>query len=214
MRILFQGDSITDGGGDKSNPAEAHVLGNAYPRYAAERIQQMFPERRFEFLNYGISGNQTKDIVARAKTDIIDVEPDLTSLLVGINDVWHHFGDRDWIPDDVFEARYTEIIRAIKNNGSILIILEPFFVPVDEDEQKFLIDLPRKRSIIRKLARRYADAYIPLDGLFAAECIGADPTEFSADGVHPSAAGAEFIGKIYAETAAPLIRAYFALGKK
>ena len=47
----------------------------------------------FEFIDLGISGNQTKDLVARLQADFIDVQPDVVSIMIGINDVWHHAGD-------------------------------------------------------------------------------------------------------------------------
>ena len=49
MRILFQGDSITDAGRDRSNP---HHLGNGYPKFAAELLQEVYPRVDFEFLNF------------------------------------------------------------------------------------------------------------------------------------------------------------------
>ena len=102
MKILFQGDSITDGGRDRSDP---HNLGNGYPKYAAEYLREKFPDVEFEFINLGIAGEQTKDIVARIKTDIIDVDADVVSILVGINDIWWHIGERQWVTDDVFAER-------------------------------------------------------------------------------------------------------------
>ena len=37
MKILFQGDSITDAGRDRS---DIHNLGNGYPKFAAENIKE------------------------------------------------------------------------------------------------------------------------------------------------------------------------------
>ena len=62
-----------------------------------------------------------------------------------------------------------------------------------------------KIHVIRKLAREYADVYLPLDGLFAAAYIGDDPLSFAADGVHPTEKGARFIGQLYADYVAPLL---------
>ena len=56
MKVLFQGDSITDAGRDRSDP---HDLGGGYPKYAAQYIREAMPETEFEFLDLGISGDQT-----------------------------------------------------------------------------------------------------------------------------------------------------------
>ena len=48
MKILFQGDSITDAGRDRENH---HDLGKGYPLYAAKYIKEEHPETDFEFIN-------------------------------------------------------------------------------------------------------------------------------------------------------------------
>lgn len=77
-------------------------------------------------------------------------------------------------------------------------MIEPFLIPV-EDKLFFREDLYKKIEIERKLAREFADVYVPLDGLFSSAFIGDEPTTFAADGVHPTEKGAKHIGKIYCE---------------
>lgn len=202
MKILFQGDSITDAGRDRN---DSHDLGNGYPKYAAKYIKKAFPSVDFEFIDLGISGNQTKDLVDRLQEDFIDINPDIVSILIGVNDTWHHAGNQDWIPNDVFEERYRTILTAIKEKTNAkIMMLEPFLIPV-EDKAFFWDDLFPKILIIRKLAREFADVYLPTDGLLAAAYLGNNPTDFAADGVHPTPYGADFIGKKYAEYIAPVI---------
>lgn len=83
-------------------------------------------------------------------------------------------------------------------------MIEPFLIPV-EDKLFFREDLSLKIEIIRKLASEFADVYMPMDGLFASAFIGKEPTDFAADGVHPTALGADFIGRHYAEYVFPTI---------
>lgn len=196
MKILFQGDSITDC--DRKRE-DYHDLGAGYPKYAAELIAKAYPETEFEFINLGISGNQTKDLVERLQSDFIDVQPDLVSIHIGINDTWHRAAERNWIGDDVFEAQYRKVLTEIKEktNAKILII-EQFLLPV-EDKAYFREDLDGKIDITRALAREFADYYIPLDGLMAQACVGNDAYHWSADGVHPNENGAKFIADLYIE---------------
>lgn len=202
MKILFQGDSITDAGRDRSDP---HNLGEGYPKYAAENIAEAFPDMDFEFVNLGISGNQTIDLVNRLEEDFIAQQPDVVSILIGINDVWHRADTKEWLSDEKFEENYRAVLEAIKTrtNAKILII-EPFLIPV-EDKLFFREDLDPKIQIVRKLAREYADAYLPMDGLLAAGYIGTEPTVYAADGVHPTEEGARFIGDYYLEAVCDLI---------
>ena len=202
VKLLFQGDSITDAGRDRGDP---HDLGRGYPRYAAAALQAMFPQVNFDFLNLGISGNQTKDLQARLQADFIDIQPDVVSILIGINDVWHYAADRKWLDDAAFEARYRAVLQAVreKTHAKIL-MMEPFLIPA-EDKLFFREDLWHKTELVRKLAREFADGYLPTDGLLQAAFVGDDPLSYAADGVHPTAKGAEFIGRRYAEAIAPLI---------
>ena len=202
IKLLFQGDSITDA---DRNRDDYHNLGNGYPKYAAEYISKAYPDVDFEFINLGISGNQTADLVDRLESDFIDIQPDIVSILIGINDVWHRAADRKWLPDDVFEANYRKVLSGLKNRTKAkIIVMEPFLIPV-EDKLYFREDLAPKIEIVRKLAREYADIYIPTDGLLASAFIGDEPTSYAADGVHPTAKGAEFIGKLYAQYISPIV---------
>ncbi len=196
MKILFQGDSITDCGRDR---ADIHNLGEGYPKYAAELIKEACPGTEFEFINLGISGNQTKDLVERLQSDFIDIQPDLVSIHIGINDTWHRAADRCWLGNDVFEAQYRKVLSEIKEktNAKILII-EQFLLPV-EDKLYFREDLNGKIDITRKLAREFADFFIPLDGLMAQACIDMGANHWSDDGVHPNENGAKLIAAYYAE---------------
>ena len=80
MKILFQGDSITDAGRDRRN---YHDMGNGYPKFAVEHIVEAFPDVEFEFINFGISGNRTDQLFDRLYPDGIAFEPDIISILIG-----------------------------------------------------------------------------------------------------------------------------------
>ena len=196
IKLLFQGDSITDAGRSYEDP---HLLGEGYVKYAAQYLQEAYPQVEFEFVNLGIGGNQTLSLVNRLDRDFVDVQPDIVSILIGINDVWHHAEDRSWIPDEVFEERYRTVLQAIKEKTNArIMIMEPFLIPV-EDKLYYREDLYKKIEIERSLAREFADVYVPTDGLLASAYIGNEPTAFAADGVHPTAFGADYIGRIYCE---------------
>ena len=135
----------------------------------------------------------------RLDRDFIQVQPDIVSILIGINDVWHHAADRSWIPDEVFEERYRTVLQAIKEKTNAkIMILEPFLIPV-EDKLYYREDLYKKIEIERSLAREFADVYVATDGLLASAYLDYVPTDLAADGVHPTALGADLIGKIYCE---------------
>ena len=206
MKILFQGDSITDAGRDKRN---YHELGMGYPKFAAENIRADFPDTDFEFINFGISGNRTDQLFDRLYADGIAIQPDIISILIGINDVWHRHGaGRVETTDAQIETNYRAILERLKKQTSAkIVILCPFLLD-SEDKEAWRPEVDNVIAIVRKLADEFADVYIPLDLLFEeALKTQPEPKFYSADGVHPNDNGRAFIGKHYAEAVKPLIEA-------
>ena len=204
MKILFQGDSITDAGRDKRN---YHDMGKGYPKFATELIKEAFPNVDFEFINQGISGNRTCQLFDRLYLDAIAFEPDVISILIGINDVWHRHGSgKIETTDEQIALNYRTILTRLKEQtGAKIIMLEPFLLDCEEKED-WRPEVERVITIVRELAKEFADAYIPLNDLFReALKTQPEPQFYSADGVHPNDNGRAFIGKHYFEAIAPVI---------
>ena len=204
MKIVFQGDSITDAGRDKRN---YHNMGNGYPKYASALIAEGFPEISFEFINQGISGNRTDQLFDRLYSDAIALEPDIISILIGINDVWHRYGgSRIETTDAQIELNYRSILERLRRETNAkIVILCPYLLDC-EDKEPIREDLKTVISIVRRLADEFADVYVPLD-LYFEEALKTAPTPlyYSGDGVHPNKNGSEFIGNIYADALKPLL---------
>ena len=204
MRILFQGDSITDAGRDKRN---YHDMGKGYPKYASELIAERHPELDIEFINFGIGGHRTHQVFDRIYIDGIAFQPDIISILVGINDVWHRYNsERIATTDAQIELNYRCMLERIKKETNAkIVILSPYVLDCD-DKDEMREDLKTVLPIIRSLAAEYADAYVPLDELFA-QALKTAPEKlyYSKDGVHPNENGARFIGKHYADAIEALL---------
>ena len=204
MKILFQGDSITDAGRDYRN---YHDLGPGYPKYAAAGIRAAHPDKDFEFINLGISGNRTSQLFDRLYSDGIAFQPDVISILIGVNDVWHRHSHNIATTDAQIELNYRSILERIKRETSAkIVLLAPYYLDAAENEY-LNEDLKTLLPIVRSLAKEYADVYIPLDEMFN-EAMKTQPTPlyYSADGVHPNENGRKFIGEAYAKAVEPLIK--------
>ena len=198
MKIVFQGDSITDAGRDKRN---YHHMGNGYPKYTSAQLIEMFPEENFEFINMGISGNRTCQLFDRLYLDTIAFEPDMVSVLIGINDIWHRYGGgKIETTDEQIETNYRAILtRLKKQTNAKIVMLAPYLLDCDRVEH-MREDLSRLLVIVRRLADEFADAYIPLDQLFEeAVKTQPEPLYYSADGVHPNADGHAMMAKAILE---------------
>ena len=206
IKILFQGDSITDAGRDKRN---YHNMGNGYPKYASELIAEQYPDVDFEFINFGISGNRTSQLFDRFYDDAIVFQPDVISILIGINDIWHAYSHHISTTDEQFALNYRCILERIrKETNAKIVMLAPFLLDA-EPYEGMREDLERRLPVVRALAEEFADVYIPLDKHFEeALKTQPEPLYYSKDGVHPNDNGRMFIGKIYAEAVQPILKKF------
>lgn len=206
IRVLFQGDSITDASRDKRNFRD---MGRGYPKYTAELIAQNNPELEFDFINLGIGGNRTDQLCDRLYKDAIELEPDVISILIGINDIWHRYGGEKIMTTDAqLELNYRTILTHLrKYTKAKIMIITPYVLDYDnETRQAMRRDLLTVLPIIKGLADEFADVYMPLHEIFAeALPTQPEPLYYSADGVHPNDNGARFIGEQYAKYIAPVI---------
>ena len=206
IRVLFQGDSITDAGRDKRNYRD---MGRGYPKYAAELIAQNNPEIEFDFINLGIGGNRTDQLFDRLYKDAIELCPDVVSILIGINDIWHRYGGEKVMTTDAqLELNYRTILTNLrKYTNAKIMIITPYVLDYDnETRQAMRRDLLTVLPIIKGLADEFADVYMPLHEIFAeALPVQPEPLYYSGDGVHPNDNGSRFIGEQYAKYIAPVI---------
>lgn len=195
-RILFQGDSITD---CQRNRDLFDDLGRGYVNMTAGFLNARYPELGAECLNRGISGNRTGDLLARWEEDCLLLEPDVLSLLIGINDVWRRY-DRD-LPTsaETFADNYRQLLRSTRERlpEVRILLLEPFLLPVPEDRRRWREDLDPKLAVVRDLAREFEADLIPLDGLFATASTRQPCAFWAHDGVHPSPAGHGLIAQAW-----------------
>ena len=187
MRILFQGDSITDCDRDGHT---ARPLGTGYAFMIASRLAARYPELGLVFTNRGISGNRARDLEARWDVDCLTLAPDVVSILIGINDTWRRFDHGDATGGEAFRASYRSILQRTRDRlGAKIVICEPFVLPVPPDRAAWREDLDPKIAAARDLARDFGAVYVPFDGMFAAASTTVDPSYWAADGVHPTDAG-------------------------
>jgi len=180
--ILFQGDSVTDCSRDRE---DFRGLGGGYPLY----VSQALPGVRV--LNRGISGNRAKDLAARWQEDCLALEPDVVSILIGINDVWRRYDSNDPTSDAAFEASYRKLLEPLAKRGVKTLLILPFLLDVSEDVTAMREDLTGKQAVVRRLAGEFGVVLLDADTLFREAVRNTDnpPAHYAGDGVHPTQAG-------------------------
>lgn len=202
MKILFYGDSITDAGRNREMTTHLFGLGCGYVRAVADRLQGNDPEK-YEIINRGISGNRVVDLYARIKIDAWNLKPDVLSILIGVNDVWHEVSGQNGVEIDRFENVYRMMLADTKKAlpDTKIILCEPFVlkgVSTESTEEfpdkyeKFCV-VYQYAEVVKKLAKEFDIPFLPLQEAFNKASKGGKEAYYLADGVHPHVAGATLI---------------------
>lgn len=205
-RILFQGDSITDCG---RNRTEFYGLGPGYPNLVNCALG-VDCTGEYEVLNRGISGNRIVDLYARIKADFINLKPDYLSIYVGVNDTWHEIATKNGVATDKFERIYGMLIDEIKEElpDVKLIIIAPYSLEgtatcnteeIPDRYERFKTDVAEKVNACKRIAEKYGAPLIELQPIFDKACEKAPAVCWSYDGVHPTGWGHELIKRAWLE---------------
>lgn len=188
--FLFQGDSITDAGRSYSDDIN---LGFGYAGLITAEMNFKYPQK-YKFINRGISGNRISDVIERMENDIISLNPDVMSILIGINDVWRESENGKCVIEQEFKKEYCELIEKVKSYlpDTDIIILEPFALK-ESGNSGVWDNFKKGREIVSKVSQEIAEKYslkfIPLQKKFV-EAEKTAPTNYwLSDGVHPTPAG-------------------------
>ncbi len=195
VRILFQGDSITDAG--RNRWSKESLAG--YPKKTAAILCERCKDVRFSFFNRGISGNRVKDLLARYKKHFVKIKPDIVTVMIGINDVWRAFDRNDYTSSETYRDRLTQLFCDLKRDTNAkIIVLSPYLTP-DKKHDEMRGEVDRFIMVCEKVAAEYADAYINTDipMNIAAKTYGADAV--SKDGVHPAEEGQKVLAKLLSD---------------
>jgi lysophospholipase L1-like esterase len=185
-RVMVTGDSITD----CERTVGENPLGYGYPLRVAGQWGLRHPDRQPVWLNTGISGNRVSDLTGRWQADVLDARPDVVSILVGINDCGLHYSlGFDKVTTEEYRDGYRRLLEPLAERGVKLILIEPFLLPVAEDQYGWRPDLDAKIQVVRRLADEFDAHLIAADGMFAGLAATSGNATWAADGVHPTAAG-------------------------
>lgn len=198
MKIITFGDSITDAGRNReADVRKKEALGFGYPLLLQAELGFENPEK-YLVINRGIGGNRIVDLYARVKKDVWNLQPDVLSIFIGVNDVWHDLSEQ---PNGVDLVRFEKVYRmllddtlAVLPNVKIMLI-EPFVahgVTTDLNVEHFA-QVKDYAKVVRKLATEYKLPFLPLQEKFDELEQKAAPEYWTADGVHPTVMGAKMI---------------------
>ena len=180
-RVVFMGDSITEGWSD------------LYASFFSNR----------SYINRGIGGQTTPQMLIRFKPDVIDLKPFAVVILAGTNDIAGNTGPSNvkMITDNIFSMSH------IASSYGIKVVLSSILPVYKYEWAKGIIDPPSTILDVNKRLKEYAKSsemeYLDYYSSMVDDRPGLK-NEYSPDGVHPNKEGYEVMSEL-AEKALSLL---------
>ncbi len=204
--ILFQGDSITDAGRsrdqEKTTAANNQAgLGNGYAWLAAAELLVGRPDDGLKIFNRGISGHKVFQLAERWQADCLDLKPDVLSILIGVNDIWHSLDPRLNYKGtvEIYERGYHALVERTKKAlpKVKLVICEPFVLRCGAVTGNWFPEFDKYRAAAKRVAGKHHGTFVPFQKMFDLAVKYAPPEHWAGDGVHPSPAGAALMAHFW-----------------
>lgn len=214
LKILFQGDSLTDCGRDRSGKNPVALYGYGYVNLIASRLLCDLPDT--VVYNRAYNGSRVGDMYSRWIEDALNVDCNIMSILCGVNDIG--FGIRMNQGADAKKFRFIYelmINEALENNPELkLVLCEPFLFKIEENTPELGLDivenwdlwngqLTERRQIVRDLAQKYNGIFVPFGEAFEKALCKAPPQHWSIDCIHATNAGHELMARTWLEYVKP-----------
>lgn len=200
--ILFQGDSITDAGRNKEDTSfnTPRALGTGYAVLAAAAMLEKFAPLNLKIYNKGISGNKVYQLAERWDKDCLEIKPDVLSILIGVNDIWHKLNGQYNGTPEIYRRDYIALLeRTRKALPDVkLVICEPFGVKgVKAVDDKWYPEFLEYQKIAREIAEQFGAVFIPFQKVYDEAQKQAPGVYWTGDGVHASLAGAQLMASAW-----------------
>ena len=202
--ILFQGDSITDAGRNRNSKGanDSGGFGRGYPYLISAYLLAVQPELNLQCFNRGISGNKVPDLDKRWDEDCINLKPNVLSILIGVNDIWHKLNGRYDGTVETYEKGFAALLERTKKAlpETKIVICEPFVLRCGAVNDKWFPEFDQRKAAAKKVAKDAGTIWVPFQEMFDEAVKTTQPQYWGGDGVHPSMAGHALMAKTWIET--------------
>lgn len=192
-KLVMIGDSITDCG--RARPfgeGREQSLGTGYVSLVDSLLRAVMPEQHIRVINMGTSGNTVRDLKDRWQSDVLDLQPDWLSIMIGINDVWRQFDaplqTEKHVALEEYRATLTELVTTTRPRLKGLILMAPYFIePQRADPMRALMD--RYGAAVRDVAAANDAIFVDTQAAYDKLLEHIHPMTIAWDRVHPSLTG-------------------------
>lgn len=200
--ILFQGDSVTDWwrSYDSRRPNTTNALGAGFVLHTAGSLLVDFADKNLQIYDKGVAGNKVFQLAERWDDDCIRLKPDILSILIGVNDfshtLWYGYKGTPEIYISDYRRLLTRTRQALPNVQ--LVVGEPFALKFGKlVNDNWFPAFYKYQEAAKKIADEFDAVFIPFQSVFNKALILAPAQYWSADGIHPSVAGAALMARAW-----------------
>ncbi len=203
-KVVFIGDSITFCGRGLPVGEGFAGLGNGYVSMINSLLGAFAPEHGIRIVNMGVGGNTIRHLKERWDRDVLALDPDYVSVMIGVNDVWRHY-DHPYIAEYKVQHReyqdtYRHLVEKTLPKTKGMILITPFFMEANrQDTMRMHIDA--YADIVRSIAKQYGLLLVDMQLAFDDMMSKIYPLYLSKDRIHPGEIGHMFIAKTFLEAA-------------
>lgn len=199
--ILFFGDSITDCGRHRDEPLH---MGEGHAAMIAARLGLEEPGE-YTFYNRGIAGNNVVDLFSRVRRDVLDLNPDVLTVLIGVNDSWCEEAGKSYIGTEKYKAVYTMMLDEIKAAlpQVQIILIEPFLTkgePERKGFEHFVASVREKAAFVKELAKERGYGFVAMQEALERMVQTAPYGYWTHDGIHPNLPLRQYLADRWIET--------------
>ncbi len=200
--VLFQGDSITDAGRDKEKelPNRGGSFGGGYAFLTASHLLNAMPEKDLTIYNRGISGNKVFQLADRWEKDCLELKPGILSILIGVNDYWHKRNGKYDGTVEIYENDYRKLLKRTQESlpGIKLVLCEPFYVlETTAVDETWVEPMKKYQAAAKRISDDFDAIWVPFQKVYDEAVKHAPGKYWTADGVHPSMAGAQLMAEAW-----------------
>ncbi|MBA4851644.1 SGNH/GDSL hydrolase family protein [Emticicia sp. BO119] len=191
-KVILFGDSITQAG----------VGPTGYITKMKETLEKQGIKDKYQLIGAGIGGNKVYDLFLRMEDDVLNQNPDVVVIYIGVNDVWHKSSYGTGTDADKFTEFYTAIIKKLQSKGIKVICCTPAAIGERNDNSNPQDgDMNHYSNLIRNLASKYDCPLVDLRKEFIAYNLKNNPQNresgiLTTDRVHLNETGNQMVADL------------------
>lgn len=193
QKIILLGDSITQAGGNYGG----------YVWLMRRYLNTLYPQSKIELIQAGISGQTSVDLRQRFRQDVLEQNPDLVTINIGVNDIIQSFKNAPNESENTanierYRQNLTAMVKAAQAQNIAVMLLSPTIIGEDLNGREN-IRLREYIAVMRAVAAqnrcRFLDLNLPFrDVILTYQRYGGKAQNIlTRDGIHPNLAGHQIL---------------------